>query len=132
MIESKTIQRYKAKSIPALLKIAERHFNAFIRRRDADQPCIACSQFKTLQAGHYYPAGHYPMLRFNEDNCHGEDLKCNYYSGDHLIGYRKNLIARIGIERVEKLDMIAAINKRTGHKWDRFTLIEIIEKYKKK
>ena len=131
-LTSKTVQKYMQKSIPAMIKTATKYFNAFIRRRDANQPCIACGQFKELQAGHYYPAGHYPMLRFNEDNVWGECLADNYYSGDHLISYRENLIGRIGLKRVEQLDLIAKVNKRTGHKWDRYSLIEIIEKYKKK
>lgn len=45
--------------------------------------------------------------------------------------YRKNLINKIGLARVEALDMIAAQSKRTNFKWDRTLLIEIIEKYKK-
>ena len=120
------------KSIPALMKRAVLYFNGYIRRRDADLPCIACGQYKELQAGHYYPAGHYPMLKFNPDNVNGECKQCNYFSGDHLIAYRERLISRIGIERVEQLDLKAKYNKRTPHKWDRFSLIEIIEKYKKK
>ena len=130
VLTSKTVQKYIKKSIPALMKRAVFHFNAYIRRRDADLPCIACGQYRELQAGHYYPAGHYPMLKFNEDNVNGECKACNYFSGDHLIMYRENLISRIGIERVKHLDLIRKVNKRTPHKWDRFALIEIIEKYK--
>ncbi len=131
-LTSNIIQKYKSKSIPKLLERATHYFNKFIRLRDKGRPCIACSQFKTLQCGHYYPAGQYPMLKFNEDNCNGEDLQCNYFSGDHLITYRENLIRKIGIERVEKLDLIAKYNKRTPFKWSRIELIEIIETYKQK
>jgi len=52
----------------------------------------------------------------------------NYFNGGNLLEYRKNLIQKIGIEKVEELDRIAA--KKGPHKWDRFYLIEIIEKYK--
>lgn len=131
-MEATTVNKYAKKSLSALKKRAEHYFNAYIRKRDEGKPCISCNQFRVLQCGHYYPAGQYPMLKFNEDNTSGECLPCNYYSGDHLIGYRGNLINKIGIERVEKLDLIAKYNKRTGYKWSRFELIDIIERYKEK
>ena len=131
-MEAKTVQKYKDKSLPALKKRAEHYFNAYIRKRDEGKPCISCNQFKLLQCGHYYPAGQYPMLKFNEFNANGEDLQCNYFSGDHLIGYRENLINRIGEDKVLELDMLAKYNKRTPYKWSRIELIEIIETYKQK
>lgn len=49
----------------------------------------------------------------------------------NLIEYRKNLIYKIGLGEVEKLDFIAAASKKNRYtKNDRFKYIEIIEKYK--
>ena len=131
VMEAKTVQKYKGKSLPALMKLATKHFNAYIRKRDEDKPCISCSQYRTLQAGHYYPAGHYPMVRFNEVNVNGECLQCNYFSGDHLVFYRENMTERHGAQAVLDLDMWAKYNMRTPHKWSRIELIDIIETYKK-
>jgi hypothetical protein len=138
MIEAKEIQRYKNKSIPALLKIAERHFNKFIRERDRDGDyffCPTCGNTKRIigdnyQACHLNPAGHHPELRYNEDNVHGGCKSCNYYK--HGAGYNFSPYVRnkIGEERFNKLEEIKAYYKRNVFKWDRYSLIEIILKYK--
>jgi len=122
---------YDNKTIFQLVKIAQRHFNKFIRERDKNLPCINCGKYRTLQAGHFFPTGTYSGLRFDEDNCHGECLQCNYYnSQSHAYGYKENLIIKLGLVRFDKLEQKAAYYKRHGRKWDRFELIEIIEKYR--
>lgn len=131
-MKAKTIQKYKGKSLPSLIAKATKHFNKFIRERDKGKPCISCGKYTTLQAGHFYSGGHYSGLRFNPDNVWGQCLRCNYYLSGDLSNYRKNLIARIGIERVEKLDNLAAAYKRTPFKWDRFSIISIITEYQNK
>ncbi len=103
-------------------------FNAWIRRRDAGQPCIACGEFKQLQAGHFYSAGKFNHLRFNEDNAHGECLPCNYFLSGNLLPYRENLIKKIGQERFDTLSLLA--QSRVTTKNDRFLYLEIISKYK--
>jgi len=120
----------KQASIKTLLKHATDVFNAYIRERDKDCGCISCGSFKNIQAGHFYSAGKYPALRFNEDNCSGQCLADNYYKSGDLLNYRRNLIEKIGLERVEKLDLIAAQSKRQVFKWNRLHLQEIISKYK--
>ncbi len=125
------IAKYKSTPLPNLKKKAITLFNASIRERDKDLPCISCGKYNQLQAGHYYSAGKHELLRFEEDNVHGQCIKCNYYLSGNLIKYREGLIKKIGIERVERLDTLAAMNKRNrGKVNDRFKLIEIIEKYK--
>ncbi len=83
-------------------------FNEFIRRRDKELPCISCDAKAgtyTSTAGHYYPAGSYKNLRFNEDNVHAQCwYNCNKNRHGNLQEYRIRLIERIGIERVEQLD----------------------------
>lgn len=123
---------YDKKSIPQLLKIAQKHFNAYIRYRDTKQGyfvCISCGKYKGLEkmhAGHYLSAGHYSFLRFDENNVHGQCVGCNTYLHGNAIPYRINLINKIGAIEVEKLENF----RHTSQKWDRFTLMEIIEKYK--
>ena len=137
-MDSNLIKKYKNKTIKQLLAIATTRFNRFIRERDSVDgwgKCISSKQnlrvpSMNAQAGHYYPAGKYPRLRFNEDNVHLQGKSDNYFASGNLINYRKNLIEKIGIERVEKLDLIAEMDKRTPFKWDRYFLVETIEKYK--
>tara|TARA_R100000322_G_scaffold169809_1_gene143063 strand:+ start:713 stop:1114 length:402 start_codon:yes stop_codon:yes gene_type:complete len=119
------------KSLSSLIRITVTHFHRFIRNRDKDKPCISCGKYTTLQAGHYYSAGKHPVIRFNEDNVHGQCLSCNYYKSGDLINYTYNLIDRIGKERFDKLKFQVALSKQIKHKWDKFFLIEIIDKYKK-
>ena len=128
------------KTVPQLLKIATRHFNEYIRLRDSEDglgACISCGRRLKVpsvnsQAGHFYPAGNVGPLRFNEDNVHLQCKSCNYFKSGDLLNYRRNLLEKIGEKRVDKLDMTAAIAKRSSYKWNRFHLIEIIETYKLK
>ena len=117
-------------SIPKLIAKATTKFNKFIRERDKDMPCISCGEYRELQAGHFYSGGHYPSLKFNEDNVHGQCKRCNYFLSGNLTEYEKNLRERIGDERVERLHFLAGYYKRTTYKWDRFFLMETINKYK--
>lgn len=137
-MDSKTMKKYDKKSVPQLLKMAESHFNKFVRLRDSKDGfgnCISSGRLLKVPSmeahcGHYYPAGPYPRLRFNEDNCHLQSRADNYFKSGNLHEYRKNLIRKIGLERVEALDLLAAI--KTPHKWERFALIETCETYKQK
>ena len=130
IITVQLLQKYKKYTVNQLISKATTVFNRFIRNRDLEESCISCGNFTTLQAGHYYSAGRFPALRFNENNVHGQCLKCNYYESGNLINYRKNLIHKIGIEEVKKLDRVAEQSKQNRFKWDALYLIEIIEKYK--
>lgn len=130
-IESKTLQKYDKFDLPKLKKMAQEVVNRYVRNRDRDGDyfvCIACSKTKPvsqMDAGHYLPAGQYSRARYEPDCINSECRHCNFYSGDHLIGYRKNLINKIGIERVEALEAMPKM-----YKWSRIELILIIEKYK--
>lgn len=103
-------------------------FNAWIRKRDEGQPCISCGKFTSLQAGHFYSAGSFSLLRFNEDNVNGQCLRCNYFLSGNLIEYRKNLLLKIGQERLDKLDMLSKV--KTPIKNNKFLYLDIINKYK--
>ena len=135
-MESKIIQRYKKKSTKDLLRIATKHFNKFIRERDSHNhrgQCISSRNWmyvpsSNAHAGHFYSSGKYPRLRFNENNVHLQSKSDNYFGHGNLNDYRINLIEKIGITEVKKLDTIA--RDRSPFKWDRFFIIGIIEKYK--
>lgn len=133
-LDLKAIKRYEKKSVPDLLKIAQKWFNAYIRERDKKDGffiCISCNIPKgldQLQAGHYLSGGHNAKTRFDEDNVNGQCVRCNMYLSGNQVGYRIGLVNKIGLDRVAAIET----KMRTVNKWDRFTLIEIIETYKAK
>ena len=94
---------------------AQTAFNAFIRARDAHLPCISCARFHTgsYDAGHYRTVGSMPALRFDEDNCHRQCVPCNQHKSGNVVEYRIGLVARIGAERVARLEGPHAAAKYT-------------------
>lgn len=92
-------------------KDLERIFNQFIRERDYDLQCVSCSAESgtyKLTAGHFFPAGSYKNVRFNEDNVHGQCwFNCNKNRHGNLQEYRPQLILRIGQERFDELERYA-------------------------
>lgn len=117
---------------PKLVKRAQDAFNAFVRARDADKPCISCGCSLAAEkvgggydCGHFRSVGSAPHMRFVEDNAHGQCKRCNkYLSGNH-VEYRKGLIARIGLDRVEQIE-----SDQTDRKITREGLIEIARHYR--
>lgn len=94
------------KTRPELLKEAQAAFNAYIRERDRDLPCISCGRHHAGQyhAGHYLSTGARPELRFEEANVHKQCQPCNTHLHGNLVLYRLALIAKVGIEKVEWLE----------------------------
>lgn len=128
------IRRDKLKTRSDHMKAAQVAFNAFIRERDKDRPCI--SSGRPLQAGaigggfdagHYRSVGSAPHLRFDERNCHGQSKHDNNYLSGNAVDYRIGLIKRIGLESVEALECDQAFRK-----WTDDDLIEIRVTYKRK
>jgi hypothetical protein len=117
----------KKKSHSALLKKAQLTFNKWIRTRDQGKPCISCGSFNTAHASHFYAAGSYTGLRFNELNCHSSCVSCNTYKHGNVHEYRRRIVERIGKENLEKLDQASVLNR--FKKYSRFELEEIIKMY---
>lgn len=88
------------------LREAQAAFNAWIRARDANQPCISCGRHHQGQyhAGHYRSVGAMPALRFCEDNVHKQCAPCNNHKSGNVVEYRIGLVKRIGLARVEWLE----------------------------
>ena len=103
---------------PQLVKRAQTAFNAYIRARDAGKPCISCDKPldggpNTFDAGHYRSVGSAPHTRFVEDNVHGQCKKCNCHLSGNAVEYRKRLMERIGLERLEQLESDNVLRKYT-------------------
>ena len=104
-------RKEKLKSRSELAREAQAAFNAFIRARDKDMPCICCGlPLSAGDVGGAYDCGHYrsvgsaPHLRFHEDNAHAQRKQCNRWGAGRAVDYRLGLIERIGLERVEALE----------------------------
>ena len=122
--------KQKHKSLTEYEDEAKKEFQHWIRVRDADQPCISCGNYNTddWAGGHYHPAGIYSGVIFNELNCHKQcNAHCNKHLGGNLIEYRKNLVLKIGEEKVLELEQLA--NDTRKHKYTREDLIAIKKKY---
>lgn len=95
-----------------LTKEAQREFNRWIVQRDWFDKCICCGRDNTKEyigstawnAGHYLSVGAYPEKRFNPDNVHKQLAYCNKYLQGDGGSYRENLIRKIGLKRVLKLE----------------------------
>ncbi|WP_300746932.1 recombination protein NinG [Pseudomonas sp.] len=100
------VRKEKLKSRADHLKDTQQAFNAWIRARDADQPCISCGRHHEGQyhAGHYRTVGANPELRFEPLNAWKQCAPCNNHLSGNLINYRISLLQRIGEEKVAWLE----------------------------
>jgi hypothetical protein len=103
---------------PHLVKIAQIYFNKFIRERDLLKPCISCGKppddsANGWDASHYRSVGSSPHLRFVEDNCQKSCKHCNQFLAGNIVEYRKGLIERIGLKRVEQIESDQTVRKYT-------------------
>ena len=122
------------KTIPVLIKEAQQAFNAYIRARDADKPCICCGLplsagdvGGSFDCGHYRSVGSAQHLRYDERNAHGQRKQCNRWGAGRAVDYRIGLVARIGLEAVEALE-----SDNAPRKWLRDELIYIRDRYRAK
>jgi len=90
-------------------------FSLYIRMRDSREfgykafRCISCGDvkpFSMMDCGHFVSRNSM-TIRWSEQNCNGECARCNRLLGDHLLGYRRNLIIKLGTDAVQG-SMVAA------------------------
>lgn len=107
-IERKAIRaaKQRVKSRAEYMKEAQAAFNAWIRERDCDLPCISCGRHHQGQwhAGHYRTVGANPELRFEPLNVHKQCAPCNNHKSGDIVNYRINLVVRIGADQVAWLE----------------------------
>lgn len=105
-------RRQSLKTRQQWMREAQAAFNAFIRLRDAERPCICCGGWGSgsgsvggdWDAGHYRSVGSAPHLRFDQDNCHRQLKRCNRYGAGRAVDYRRGLIERLGLAAVERIE----------------------------
>ncbi|MCP9731561.1 recombination protein NinG [Pseudomonas sp. GBPI_506] len=88
------------------MREAQAAFNAWVRARDASQPCISCGRHHEgkYDAGHYRTVGSNPALRFEPLNCHKQCVPCNQHKSGDIVNYRISLVLRIGQDKVDWLE----------------------------
>lgn len=96
----------RIKSRSEWMKEAQAQFNAYIRARDNDLPCISCGRHHKGQyhAGHYRTVGGNPELRFEELNVWKQCAPCNDHLHGNIVNYRIELLRRIGEEKLAWLE----------------------------
>jgi len=106
------------RTLPELKALAQKAFNGWIRARDAGKPCISCGKAldgtaNTTDCGHFRSVGSAPHMRYIEENAAGQCKKCNRYLSGNVVEYRKGLIERIGLERVEEIETDQTLRKHS-------------------
>lgn len=98
--------REKIKTRSEHLREAQQAFNAMIRERDRDLPCISCGRHHEGQyhAGHYRTVGANPELRFEPLNAHKQCAPCNNHKSGDIVNYRINLVQKVGADKVAWLE----------------------------
>lgn len=98
-------RKFYANDIKTRKAAAKKACHDYIKARDRGQPCICCGKPMdvAVNAGHFLESGNHPFIRYDEDNIHAQRVDCNMYKGGDSGSYKENLIAKIGIERVQKL-----------------------------
>ena len=111
------------------IREAQKWFNKYCRMRDKDEPCISCGRHHQGQyhAGHYRTTAAAPQLRFDERQVNKQCQPCNVHHSGNILGYRRGLIKKIGIEAVEDIE-----NDNTIKRWTIEELQEIKRIYKTK
>ena len=96
------VRKERLKSRADHLKDTQQAFNAWVRERDAELPCISCGRHHAGQyhSGHYRTVGASPELRFEPLNAWKQCAPCNNHLSGNLINYRISLLQKIGEEKV--------------------------------
>ena len=122
--------RVRLKTRTQLARSAQTDFNAWVRYRDSALPCVSCHRPASWggqwHASHLLSVGARPDLRFDPANVHKACSICNAYRSGNVGPYRVELIKRIGLAEVERLEGPAQ-----GEKLTRDELIELRARYAK-
>jgi hypothetical protein len=112
--ERKSLAERKAKLKTRREWIAEAQavVNKVARLRDilAGHGCISCGSRPdarfggAMDAGHFRSVGSAPHMRFYLPNIHLQCKRCNRDLGSNTVEYRKGLVERIRIDRVEEIE----------------------------
>lgn len=104
--KAKAKKEFRENDKSTLLKLAQTVVNKYIRLRDYNLPCCSCGHLEGRQfhSGHYENVAGKGQLRFYTLNIHKQCSICNNYLSANLVPYRKFMINKYGIKKVEWIE----------------------------
>ena len=92
-------REYYDNDIKTRKKAAKKVCHDYIRDRDKNDSCICCGKplGDNYHAGHFLESGNNPLVRYDENNIHGQRLDCNFFKGGDSGEYKERLINKIGV-----------------------------------
>jgi hypothetical protein len=102
----KAKKEFKENDKSTLIKLAQTVVNKYIRLRDDKLPCCSCGHLEGRQfhSGHYENVAGKQQLRFYTLNINKQCSICNNYLSANLVPYRKFMIDKYGLEKVEWIE----------------------------
>lgn len=122
-------RKEKLKTRSDFAKEAQQAVNAYVRARDANEPCISCGRHHQgeYHAGHFLSRGAHPELALDERNIAKQCQPCNVHLSGNQLNFRKGLIARHGVEFVDWLE-----GAHEPKKYTKEDLLHIRDTYRQK
>jgi hypothetical protein len=111
--------RIKLKTRREWIAEAQAAVNKVVRLRDAlaGRGCISCGAKPqqryggAMDAGHFRSVGSAPHLRYYLPQIWAQCKRCNRDLGGSVVNYRRGLVERIGLERVEQIEAMQGTAK---------------------
>lgn len=121
-------------SLKSLEKQVSTTVHRYIRLRDMYKPCVSCGAKwdDSFQAGHFYKSETHSLIKYHENNIHGQCRKCNLHFDGNFDNYKIGVKERISDKDLIALDKLSIASKRSVHKWTRPDLLRIRDHYNKK
>ena len=128
-VARKELIAFNNKDVRKLTGIAKNLAQHYARLRDVDDSCISCCKpiAKQWDGGHYMNAKYFSAVRLNTLNIHKQCSHCNDWNNENKAEYRKNLINKIGLAKVEWLENQKGVCKYTAE-----YLVKYIRVFRKK
>jgi len=98
-VHAKQKREYYENDTKTRKKAVKKACHDYIRARDINDGCICCGKplGDNFHAGHYLESGNNPLVRYDENNIHGQRLDCNFFHGGDSGEYKQRLITKIGL-----------------------------------
>lgn len=125
---NRTSERLKKFNWRNAQKDALKHFQKLRRMQEADHngycQCISCPKkkhFKEMDGGHYKKSKDFPNVSFDPVNVWPQCPYCNDHLGGNEVNYRINLIQKVGILEVLRIEKTALGGPRMEqHEYEKF------------
>ena len=133
---NKEKKEHRANDRVILKELAQKLINQYARMRDKkERGLVRCTcghrESGQFDGGHFLPTSGYSAIRYNTNQIHLQCKKCNRFNGGMPKEYRLFMIARYGVEYVEKLESTKNQTRQYSTEYYQ-KLIKIVRKKMKK